>query len=436
MKNNKILMKEKISYGLGDTASNLIFMMITSYLMYFYTDVFGISAAVVGTLFLIARIFDAINDPIIGLFIDKTNTKWGKSRPYFLWFSIPFALLAVLTFYTPDLSMVGKIVYAYITYNLLNVLYSLINLPLSSLLPSITSNTQERTILNSFRMVGGQIGAFLVNLLALPLVRILGQGNEKNGFLFTMLLFALVGIVMYFQTFKNTRERVVPKNNEVLTLKESFSALKKNLPWWIMLFINFSYWVAFTAKNQSAVYYLKYNFNKPDLVSIINGLGVVMIISMIVIPYVTQRTSKRNTMVLGYAIAILGQIIIYISSFGESVSILIIGTIISYLGLGGVNGLIFAAVADTVDYGEKQTGYRAPGLLSSASSFGVKFGMGLGGAIAAWIMSVNGYISKQSNQSLQTLNAIEFDFIWIPLICAILGILSLLFYKVDESNQE
>lgn len=140
-----------------------------------------------------------------------------------------------------------------------------------------------------------------------------------------------------------------------------------------MLFINFSYWGAFTAKNQSAVYYLKYNFNKPDLVSIINGLGVVMIISMIVIPYVTHRTSKRNTMVLGYAIAIVGQIIIYISSFGESVSILIIGTIISYLGLGGVNGLIFAAVADTVDYGEKQTGYRAPGLLSSASSFCVYY---------------------------------------------------------------
>ncbi|MCM3340883.1 MFS transporter [Paenibacillus sp. MER TA 81-3] len=164
---NQVSWKERISYGLGDTASNLVFQMITMYLMFVYTDVYGLNVAAIGTLFLVARIIDAFDSPIIGVLIDRTNTKWGKSRPYFLWLAVPFAIVAVLTFMTPDFGDTGKLVYAHITYITLGILYAAINLPLTSLLPSMTSNSQERTVVNSVRMIFGQLGGLVVVGIAL-----------------------------------------------------------------------------------------------------------------------------------------------------------------------------------------------------------------------------------------------------------------------------
>ncbi|GJM76046.1 hypothetical protein HMSSN036_82620 [Paenibacillus macerans] len=166
---------------MGDTASNLVFTIVTTYLMFFYTDVYGLNVAAVGTLFLVARLIDALDGPIFGVLIDRTSTKWGKSRPYFLWLSIPFGVVAILTFMTPDLSATGKIVYAYATYIALGILYAGVNIPLSSLLPSLTSNSQERTVVNTYRMVGGQTGAFIVNAAVLPLVAF-WAGQPAAGF--------------------------------------------------------------------------------------------------------------------------------------------------------------------------------------------------------------------------------------------------------------
>lgn len=179
---NQVSFKEKVSYGLGDTASNLIFTVITTYLMFFYTDVYGLNVAAVGTLFLVARMIDALDGPIFGVLIDRTSTKWGKSRPYFLWLSVPFGIVAILTFMTPDLSPTGKLIYAYATYITLGILYAGVNIPLSSMLPSLTSNSQERTVVNTYRMVGGQAGAFIVNAAVLPLVAFLAVGTNSKAF--------------------------------------------------------------------------------------------------------------------------------------------------------------------------------------------------------------------------------------------------------------
>lgn len=429
----KVPLKERISYGLGDVASNLVFVTVSSYLAYFYTDIFGISAAVVGTLLLFSRVFDAINDPIIGVIVDRTNTKWGKSRPYFLWFSIPFVILAVLTFYTPDLSVTGKIVYAFITYNLLNILYSLINLPLSTILPSLTSDPQERTVLNSFRMAGGQIGGFIVNLGALPMVSLLGRGNQQNGFIYTMILFGIIAATMYFITFANTRERVQPKGgHKSVPLKESVKALKGNIPWLIMLVVNFTYWNAYTVKTQTTPYYLQYNLDRMELVPILNGLTGIMVLAMIIVPLITKRIQKKRTMMIGYVVAGIGQFIVFLGA--ESVFLLIIGNAICFFGLGMVNGLIYAMVADTIDYGEWKSGVRAPGLLATSASFGFKFGMGIGGAIPIWIMSATGYVANQE-QTTSTLIGIQFNFVWIPLFFIVLGFISLLFYRFDEVEE-
>lgn len=428
---NQVSWKERISYGLGDTASNLVFQMITMYLMFFYTDVYGLNVAAVGTLFLVARVIDAFDSPIIGVIIDRTHTKWGKSRPFFLWLAIPFGIVAVLTFMTPDLGNTGKLVYAYLTYILLGILYAAINLPLTSLLTSMTSNSQERTVVNSVRMIFGQLGGLVVSIGALPLVAVFGKGNQQQGFLWTMVLFAAIAVILFFTTFANTRERVqLGDKNQVVPFKDGVKALKGNLPWWILLFMNVFFWVGMTSKGQSAVFYLKYNLGREDLVPLVNGLNVILLVGIALMPMLAKRIGKRNTALLGVAIGAASQLIVYVAAVMSSIPLLIGAVAIGNIGIGFAAGLMFAMLADTVDYGELRSGIRAQGLLTASSSFGVKFGMGIGGAVAAWVLAIGNYVPNQE-QAASGLAAIQFNFVWIPFICFLICALLLLFYKLE-----
>ncbi|MFW5433495.1 glycoside-pentoside-hexuronide (GPH):cation symporter [Paenibacillus apiarius] len=433
---NQVSWKERISYGLGDTASNLVFQMITMYLMFFYTDVYGLNVAAVGTLFLVARVIDAFDSPIIGVLIDRTNTKWGKSRPYFLWLALPFAIVAVLTFMTPDFGGTGKLVYAYVTYILLGILYAAINLPLTSLLPSMTSNSQERTVVNSVRMIFGQLGGLVVSIGALPLVAAFGKGNQQQGFMWTMSLFAAIAVVFFFTTFANTRERVqTADGNQAVPFRQSVKALKGNVPWWLLLVINVFVWVAMTGKGQSTVFFLKYNLGREDLVPLVNGLNVLMLVGIALMPLLTKRIGKRNTALLGMVLGALGQLIAYGAAVMSSIPVLLGAVIIGNVGIGFAAGLLFAMLADTVDYGEWKSGVRAQGLLTAASSFGVKFGMGIGGALAAWVLAIGQYVPNQE-QAASGLAAIQFNFVWMPFICFVICAVLFLFYKLDHVEQQ
>ncbi|KKO53604.1 MFS transporter [Paenibacillus sp. DMB20] len=433
---NQVSWKERISYGLGDTASNLVFQMITLYLMFFYTDVFGLNVAAVGTLFLVARIIDAFDSPIIGMLIDRTNTKWGKSRPYFLWLALPFSVIAVLTFMTPDLGETGKLVYAYITYITLGILYAGINLPLTSLLTSMTSNPQERTVVNSVRMIFGQLGGLIVSIATLPLVSLFGRGNQQQGFLWTMVLFAAFAVLLFYITFANTRERVqAADSQQVILLKESVKAIKGNFPWWLLLFINIFFWIAFTSKGQSTVFFFKYNLGRQDLVPLVNGLNALLLVGIAMMPMIAKRIGKRNTAFLGMVIGAGSQLAIYMGATMSSIPVLMGAIIVGNIGLGFTAGLMFAMVADTVDFGEWKSGVRAQGLLTASSSFGVKFGMGIGGAIAAWVLAIGSYVPNQ-NQAASGLAAIQFNFVWIPFICFVLCAILYLFYKLDHVEKE
>ncbi len=428
--------KERISYGLGDTASNLVFMMITFYLLYFYTDVFGISAAAVATMFLIARVWDAINDLIMGIIIDKTKTKWGKCRPYFLWMAIPYGIFAFLTFTTPDLVGTSKLIYAYITYIALGTVYTAINIPLSAILPSLTDDYQERTAVNAVRMIFAVIGGLLVAGLTMPLVEAFGQGNAAKGFQLTMGLYAVIAVILFIITFLNTRERIQAANKKSIPVKESFKALKGNTPWLISVLINFVMWTGMTMKNQTAIYYLQYNLGRPDLISTFLPLAIIAILpGIILVPFVSKRIGKRNTMFIGNLVAILGFIMIYLAG-NHNISLLFTGNIVSSIGLGFNVGLIFALIADTVDYGEWKSGVRASGLLFAASSFGVKLGMGVGGAISGWTLSAGNYIPQASNQEITALTAIKINFIGAPIISAVGILVLLLFYRLDKQYDE
>ena len=432
MNQNQMPWRERISYGLGDTASNLIFQMTTLYLMYFYTDVFGLNPAAVAVLFLVARVVDAIAEPFIGVMIDRTQTKWGKCRPYFLWLAVPFSITAVLMFLTPDFGDTGKLVYAYISYTLLGIMYSGINLPLSAILPSLTSNSNERTVINTVRMVFAIVGVVIVSAGTMPLVNAFGGGNEAKGFFVTILLFSVIALLLFLNMFVNTKERVKAIDEKPLPFRVGVQALKGNTPWLIMLLLGLFMWITTAIQGQTSIYYMTYYMKKPELISIVNSMQLLMIVSMVFAPFAVKKIGKRNTILIGSIVSIGGYIVAIVGGNAHSVPGLLSGLLISGLGMGVGAGLIFAMMADTVDYGEWRSGVRAQGLLYSASSFGVKVGMGIGGALGGLILSMGGYVAKSDVQSSSALAAISFNYLWAPIIGQVIMIILLLFYRLDK----
>jgi glycoside/pentoside/hexuronide:cation symporter, GPH family len=434
MNENQMPWRERISYGLGDTASNLIFQMTTLYLMYFYTDVFGLNPGAVAVVFLVARVIDAIAEPFIGVMIDRTQTKWGKCRPYFLWLAVPFSLTAVLMFLTPDFGDTGKLVYAYISYTVLGIMYSGINLPLSAILPSLTSNSNERTVINTVRMMFAVIGVVTVSAGTMPLVKAFGGGDQAKGFLVTMILFSSIALLLFLNMFANTKERVKAIDEKPLPMREGVKALKGNVPWLIMLLMSLFLWITTSIQGQTSIYYMTYYMKKPELIPIVNSMQLLMIFSMVIAPFIVKKIGKRNTIIIGSVVSIIGYLIAITGGNALSVPVLLAGLLISGLGMGVGAGLIFAMMADTVDYGEWKSGVRAQGLLYSAASFGVKVGMGLGGALGGVILSMGGYVANSTAQSESALAAISFNYLWAPIIGQIIMITLLLFYRLDKDQ--
>ncbi|WP_404975033.1 glycoside-pentoside-hexuronide (GPH):cation symporter [Weissella paramesenteroides] len=430
---NMVPWKERFSYSLSDFACNLSFQMVGTYLMIFYTDTFGISAAAVGTLFFVARIIDAIDGPFWGIMIDHTHTRWGKSRPYWLWFTIPFAIFCVLVFTTPNLGITGKIIWAYITYIGVDVLYSAVNIPITSILPSLTTSSQERVTLSTIRQFMGTAGATIITGITLTMVAFFGNGSttSSRGWFIWALIVAIIVVFLFWIVFKNTKERVQTKSSkQSLPIKESLRALKRNWPWAIVIFINFVYWMGMQTRSQVTVYFFKYNMHNAGLASFILSLQAVALIAVVLTPLTSRAIGKRNTMLLGMILAIVGQLLLNVGAHNMSVSIIVIATIIGYLGTGYVSGLIAVMLADAVDYGEWISGVRAEGIVTSFSSFSAKLGMGIGGVITGWILSTTGYVANQA-QSATALRGIETNYIWVPIIGFALSAISLLFYRVD-----
>ncbi|CQR55937.1 MFS transporter [Paenibacillus riograndensis] len=433
--NQKIPLLEKISYGLGDTGSNLIYTVITTYLTFYFTDIYGIGAAAVGTLMLIARLVDMIDSPILGILIDKTNTRWGKSRPWILWSCIPFSIVSILLFMGPELSASGKMAYAYIFYIAANVLYAAVNNPLQTMLPSMTSNIQEKTVANTFRMFGGQIGGLIVNLTLLPLVAYLGAGDDRKGFFYAMIIFSLTALVLFFITFFNTRERVQGvSGNEAIPVKEGIKAIKGNLPWIGICLFGITMYTMFIMRLSAAIYYMTYYIEKPEIISTVNTIAMSSLLGILAVPFLTKKFSKKSLVITGLAINIVGQLIIFMA--GSNVALIIIGTIVGSVGMGLPSGLLFVLKADTVDYGEWKSGVRAPGILMSASGVANKLGSGLGSAIPVWLLAAGGYVAKQQ-QTPEALRMIALSYIWLPVILGAVAILVMVFvYKWEKPHAE
>ncbi|MHC9532533.1 MFS transporter [Dellaglioa sp. L3N] len=436
MKNNeKLSLTNILAYASTDTAGNLLYCTLTSFILYFYTDVFGISVGVAGSILLIARIIDSFDAPIWGLIIDHTHSKYGQSRPWFLWLAVPFGLFLTLSFITPDLSTSLKAIYALVTYLITGIIYTGISTPITSILPNLSNDSDERVKLNSYRMIGGNVGYFVTASFTLPLVAFFGSGNDKKGFAVTTLIYSIIGIVMFLFAFAKTKE-VTPNNKEIksIPIRDSIRSIKGNWPWVIIVLANIMYWLGNTVRTSTVIYYAQYNLGHIGYASILNGLVLVQIVGIIFIPFLVKKISKAQTLILGFIIAAIGQILMGV--VGNNFTLIIASWILTSLGTGIAVSMPFAMLSDTVDYGEWKTGIRSAGFLTAiGSAFCIKMGSGLGGFIPSMIMEKAGYVAKHQ-QTSAALASIKISFVWVPAVCFIIGALIMLAYIKYEKNED
>jgi sugar (glycoside-pentoside-hexuronide) transporter len=341
-------------------------------------------------------------------------------------------VFGVLTFLTPGLSDNGKAVYAAATYIVCGILYTGVNTPVTAILSVLTPDPAQRVLLTTYRMIGGKVGVLLVSALALPLVALLGHGNDKRGFMLTMPLFAAGAALLFLVAFRNLKE-VDASPGEPAPVLGTFGALRGNWPWIIIASSSFLFWIAYTSRVSTLVYYFTYNLGRKDLVPLMNSLDIVSVIGIVVLPWLCRFTSKRNLWLWGLVGSVAGQFLIYFAA--PSVPAVMAGWIFGVIASAVAMTMPFSLLSDSVDYGEWKTGISAAGLLTAVgASFCFKAGTGLGGALPAWTMAAYGYIPN-ARQTVSSLGGIELGFIWLPAAFFALALLPVLFYSKYEAME-
>lgn len=421
---------ERISYGLSDAADNLIFQMMTTYLLFFYTDVYGLSPSAAAILFIVARVADVFESFIIGLMIDHTHSRFGKSRPFFLWYAVPYVAFAILTFVTPNFSYPGKVAWAYVTYLGLGFLYTAVNLPITSILPTMSQNTRELTLLGVIRQFFGSSIQIVVAVFTLPLVALFGHGDQQRGFLGTIILFGIISLILIINTFVHVRERFANPKIAHQPLKVVLSMLKHNQPWIVISIVIFLYWLVTAIKNQTTIYYFKYTVGKVGMVPLVNSFTLAALIGVLLILRMTDVNSKKSVMLQGILVALVGQTVIAVGVYLNLMAVLFAGVFINSIGNGIIIGLVSIMIADTIRYGAS-LGIQSEGIMASTDDFGVNLGLGLGGLITAGLFHVSGYVANRPQNS-ETLLMINLNYVWLPLL--IYGAMYLILRLYDEER--
>jgi len=425
------VLKMRLGYTSSEVAGQLIFCVISFYLLKFYTDVYGISAAAAGTILLIARSIDAIDAPVWGIVFDKTDSRWGKSRPWFLWLCAPFAFFGVLTFCTPQWSATAKAIYAGVTYVSCSILYTGINTPVTSILSSLTPEAHERITLTSFRMFGSKLGVLVVNLSLLKMVTWLGRGDDRRGFMMAMPIYACGSVLLYLLAFRNLKETVVEERRRT-SIRQSFDALKGNRPWMIIFASSLLFWIAFVARISSAPYFFEYVLHRKDLTGVANSLDVVSLAAILFLPYFCRHFSKRTVWISSLVTSVLSQAVVYAGAAAHSPMGVMIGWGLGFLTSGIAMAIPFSILSDSVDYGEWKSGVRAAGLLTAiGAAFCLKAGSGLGGALPAWILQWSSYVPNVE-QSPLALRGILWSCVWLPALGYALAAIPVFFYHRYE----
>lgn len=441
----RLSIKEKVGFSLGDAASNLYFQTFVVFLPIFYTDVFGLSAAAMGTMLLVTRVFDAVNDPIMGMIADRTTTRWGKFRPYIAGFAIPLGIAGVLAFTTPDLGGTGMLVYAYVTYMLLVVLYTAVNVPYSALMGVITPNSMERQEVSTYRFVAAFVGQVIIGATALALVDTLGAGSEQRGWQYAMVVYGLLAAALLFGTFFLTRERVQPSTTQQGNVREDLSDLFRNKPWVLIGLATVFQLTYIVMRGSATPYYFRYFVQDQELALL--GFNVDLTYTVFTSSFVTLGTvstligavctglftkfmDKKTTYAAFLAASAFFSAFFFFLEPESVVMIYALNVLVSFF-FGSVSVLQWAIYTDTADFGEWKFGRRATALIMAASLFALKLGLTLGGALVGWVLSFYGFEAGVA-QPEETMTGIRLIMSVFPAIFGLIGGAIMLFYPLDD----
>jgi sugar (glycoside-pentoside-hexuronide) transporter len=427
----RLSVKEKIGYGIGDAAANFIFQTMVIFQLAFYTDTFGISAAAAGTLFLVVRVFDAVFDPLMGVVADRTNTRWGKFRPWVLWTAVPFGVMGYLTFSTPDLSPQGKLAWAYLTYIVLMMVYSANNLPYSALSGVMTGDVAERTSLSQYRFVCAMLSQLVIQGLALPMVKKFGAGNDAHGYQVTMGIFSVLAVFFFVITFATTKERIHPAPDQKTSVGQDFADLTRNGPWLAMFVLTVFLFITLSLRGGVVLYYFKYYVRREDLFSIFNVLGTgATIVGVLLSKSLALRLGKRTLFIYGLLLTVVFTAA-FVALPPTAVTLIVATEMLRQFFYGFTIPLLWAMMADVADYSEWKTHRRATAIVFSAIVFGLKAGLGVGGAIGGYVLSAYGYVPN-AEQTARALEGIRLNMSLFPALGFALCVVCLLFYRIDR----
>ncbi len=433
--NHKLSVSEKVGYGFGDLASNMFWQMFAIFMAKFYTDVFLLGAATMGTMMLVTRVADAFFDPLIGTIADRTETRWGHFRPYLIWMAIPMAATAVLAFTVPDLDGSARTIYAYATLMLMMIAYSAINIPYSALLGVLTPDSKERTSVTSYRFVMALIPVFIIVNATMPLVRYFGGSDTSPyGWQMTMLIYSVIAVLLYFATFAMTRERVKPPPKQETSLKSDLKDLFRNRPWVVLCGVGIAALTFGNIRNTVTIFYFE------NVVP--NGGGyfgpvmttgaVAFILGVMATSPLAKRFGKRNFYLVSMSVTALLTFGFYFVPPENIKLVWTANTLINFCA-APTAPLVWAMYADTADYSEWKWGRRATGLVFSAASFAQKLGWAIGGAGAGWLLAFYGYLPNVA-QSPRTIHGIVLMMSIIPAVAAVAAVAALWFYEIDEDT--
>ncbi len=471
----KLPVTEKVGYSLGDAGANFVFQTMILFQLNFYTDTMGIAAAIAGSLLLVGRLWDAFFDPLMGVIADRTNTRWGKFRPWVLWSALPWGIVMILAYTTPSYASTGKVIYACVTNILLMTLYSVNNTPYSAMTGVMTGNINERTSLSSYRFVSAMIAQLMVGGFTLPLVAKLGQGDDAKGWQTTIGLWAVLCVILFVLTFLSTRERIQPDPKQPMSIKRDFGSLIKNGPWIVMFIVTLAHFIVAAMRGGTVLYYFEYYMDQDRLFEMLQSLGLtanaggvgngglwhnlldtfglivdaerknvysvgfslfnmysqfITVIGVLCATFLSIRFGKKVVVVVGF-----GLTAIFMSAFillpADAVGATFALEFFRALSFAPTIPLLWAMFADVADYAEWKTRIRTTGVIYATIMFALKAGLSLGGAFAGWLLSAYGYVPNVA-QTAEALLGIRLTISVYPAIFFFIVVISMFYYPIGK----
>lgn len=448
----RLPLSEKVGYALGDTASNLYFQFFNLFLFYYYTDVFGLDPAAIGTMFLIANFWDAVNDPLMGAVADRNQSRFGKYRPFLLWFCVPYGVSGYLMFVNPDFGETGKLLFAYSTFIGFKMIYTAINVPYSAMMGVLTEDADQRLSLSKFRFLGGIGGGFIVSLLVRPLVGFFGGDDELLGFQMTMAVFGTASVALFMVTFFTTKERLVPQDQQT-DIRSDLGFLLRNPPWLAIAGASLCVMSNIAVRGAVTVHYFKYYLSFGDTVvfsvghpdspfhldfdrtTLFLSSGMLAFLVGVALTEIVARGFGKKWGLILCSSLNAASLLAFFFIPADQVGLIYAVNLLGNLVAGPMPALNWALYTDVADYGEWRFGSRATGLVFSAAMLALKMGLTIGGAASGWLLDIYGFIPNQE-QVPEAVMAIRALFSLLPGGLALGAVGFLLLLPLSEARMQ